>query len=791
MQSKTLLVFPTSRAIRTYISQDNSNRLLLPLLSIDEFFLKSIHVGQLSFIDEEHRFLLLKESTNINNFAKLGISNNFNDFIKQSEYIFRFFNELSAENIGFDSIKKADTYEFYEEHLAILETIYTRYCSLLEKNCYVDKITLPKHYQLNHTFLAKFDAITIFFEGYFTHFEFTLLTKISHEIPLHIHLQTNAYNKKSYEKFIEYGFALEEGYDYLLNLSQKTVLESHKTKTTSQNISIKGFTQRINQIAFIKEAITELIQKGLQPHEIVLVVPDESFIQTLQLFDTDTYFNYAMGKEIKTTPLYTHAFAIYQYFNESEKKDADYIDFLKLDKEYLTQMVKPIWNQQITPSIFTWLIDFLKSNEPNEEILEKFEEECYKLQNLIFNYKDPITFKEAYKFLLQRLSSITTDDINGGVITVMGLLETRSISFKGVIIVDFNEDIVPKRSIKDKFLSTQVKKYSNLPTRKDRENLQKYYYHTLCKNAQAIYVSYVNNDTHTLSRFASELFNAPTDERVYDKAYKSILYASNKLTHFNEDIVLNIDLSTRVWSATSLKTYLQCKRKYYLHHIAQIKEHHFSLKPQNFEIGTIVHSVLEQFYSTHSQLDETTKNTVLNSYFQSLKHQNPFMMLDFALWQRKLEQFILNEKKEFMRKEKSVYKTEMAFALTFENITLKGVIDRIDIGKDFFEIIDYKTSRSLNIDTLKTYEKTTDFQLEFYYLAMQEYRQKHGLNHYAIKPYYYDLNNALLLEENVLDEKIVLLQEKLRELKTTTVNFEKCEDKVLCSYCQFATICER
>ncbi len=107
MQSKSLLVFPTSRAIRNYVTHDSSNRLLTPLLSIDDFFLKSITIGHDSFIDEEHRFLLLKEATEIKNFKALGISNHFNDFIKQSEYIFRFFNELSAENIAFDAIKKA------------------------------------------------------------------------------------------------------------------------------------------------------------------------------------------------------------------------------------------------------------------------------------------------------------------------------------------------------------------------------------------------------------------------------------------------------------------------------------------------------------------------------------------------------------------------------------------------------------------------------------------------------------------------------------------------------------
>jgi RecB family exonuclease/sulfur carrier protein ThiS len=791
MQSKSLLVFPTSRAIRNHVTHDSSNRLLIPHLSIDDFFLKSITIGHCSFIDEEHRFLLLKEATDIKNFSALGISNNFNDFIKQSEYIFRFFNELSAENIAFDVIKKADTYEFYEEHLSLLESIYTRYCSLLEENNYVDKITLPKKYQLNHDFLENFEQITLFFEGYFTHFEFSLITQIAQKIPLHIHLHTNRYNKKSYEKFIHYGFDLKEDYHYILDMTGLTILQATPLKKPIQNVDIKGFSLRINQIAFVKKAITTMIEKGIASDDIVVIVPDENFVQSLQLFDTHSYFNYAMGKDIKTSTLYTKAFALYQYLNEFEQKEKEYLTFLKLDYLFIQETFYPIWNKAITPELFTTLTAYLKTEETHQELIEKFEEECYKLHQLLFNYKEPITFKEAYKFLLQRISSLSLDDVNGGAITVMGLLETRGLNFKGVIIVDFNEEIVPKKSIKDKFLSTHVKKHANLPTRKDRENLQKYYYYTLCKEAQEVCIGYVKNETQSISRFAAELFDTSIDSNLYDSSYQPILYTSKSLKHFNESIILDIDLSSLQWSASSLKTYLHCKRKYYLKHIASIKEHHFSLKPQNFEIGTIIHSILEQFYSKHSKIDENIKKSVLNDYFQQFKHQNPFMILDFEIWKKKLEFFIENEKKDFAIKEKKVYKTEMPFKIFFEGLTLKGVIDRIDIGKDFLEIIDYKTSNSLSVDTTKNYENTSDFQLEFYYLAMKEYIKNQAFNNFTIKPYYYDLQQGTLLEESALEEKIELLKEKLAELKTTTVNFGKCEDKPLCGYCNYAIICNR
>ncbi len=51
----------------------------------------------------------------------------------------------------------------------------------------------------------------------------------------------------------------------------------------------------------------------------------------------------------------------------------------------------------------------------------------------------------------------------------MGVLETRGVSFRGVVIVDFNEGIVPASSSKDMFLNSAVRAFAGLHTRNDRE----------------------------------------------------------------------------------------------------------------------------------------------------------------------------------------------------------------------------------------------------------------------------------------------------------------------------------
>ena len=59
------------------------------------------------------------------------------------------------------------------------------------------------------------------------------------------------------------------------------------------------------------------------------------------------------------------------------------------------------------------------------------------------------------------------DDVGGGPVTVMGVLETRGSSYEGVIIPDFNESLIPKRSKKDLFLSSQIRSFASMQTRFD------------------------------------------------------------------------------------------------------------------------------------------------------------------------------------------------------------------------------------------------------------------------------------------------------------------------------------
>ncbi|MCG3659223.1 PD-(D/E)XK nuclease family protein [Aliarcobacter butzleri] len=750
------------------------------ILTIDEFLKKSISLSNLKYCEEEHRVLFLNEAIKNIDIKKLGISDNFTKFLKQSDYIYRFFLELASEKVEIEEIQNVDTYDFYLEHLEILKAIKKKYIEILEKNSYVDKINLDKHYEINGNFLDKFQDIELHFEGYFTKVEFEIVEKISQKIDTKIIFYSNSYNQKSLEVFKNLNINLKIDYKYKIDLTNKIIIDEEEIKSLLESYEIKGFSSRLNQIAYIKSCIEKSVLNGVNPKDIALVLPDESFVSSIELFDDERYFNYAMGKSIKNKELYQISNAIYLYLSEDEEKNISNISYLKIDKEFIDKSIKPFWNKVTNKELFVSITDFIKQKEKNIELIEKYDELLYKLNITLFSNENKILLKDVYKIFLQKLSSITLDDINSGKITVLGLLETRAVSFDTIIICDFNESYIPKISVKDKFLSTRLKQLANLPTQFDRESLQKYYYKRLISSSKNVFISYVNSETNQISRFANELFEKNITTDTNDSFYKHILYDNHKISYFDEDIVSKIDLTKFIWSATSFKNFLECKRRFYLQYILKINEHTISLKPKGYELGDIIHSILEDYYS------KDNKNSI-EELFLKYKSSNPFLTLDLEVWKKKLQNFYEFDKQRLRNRE--IIMIEKEFNCSFNNINIKGIIDRVDKFEDNYEVIDYKTSSTLSVDTLKTYEKSVDFQLEFYYIALQQLFKNSN-----IKAFYYDLNECLLKEEVAIQEKLELLSSKfdeLKELSKNEINFLKCEDKSNCLYCAYKIICNR
>jgi len=218
-----LKVLPTNRSIREIIKKSN-NGFLPKCITIDEFEKRVVLIPEKTLIDKDRRVLFMKEAADFNNFSDLKIQRDYMAFLKSSDFLFGFFEELALEKISIDNIETKDTYAEYEKHLLILKHLLHNYKNILENNNYYDKITLPEIYILNKEYLKRFNKIEFFLEGYLSRFEIELFVKVAKEVELILYFETNEYNQKMIERFNEIGFYLETDYFYELNLKEKSII---------------------------------------------------------------------------------------------------------------------------------------------------------------------------------------------------------------------------------------------------------------------------------------------------------------------------------------------------------------------------------------------------------------------------------------------------------------------------------------------------------------------------------------------------------------------------------------
>ena len=426
-----------------------------------------------------------------------------------------------------------------------------------------------------------------------------------------------------------------------------------------------------------------------------------------------------------------------------------------------------------------------KESSRDKRAKKIYEEELYNFKKVL-NFMGEMSVKSALSVFMQRLSNRTLDDISGGQITVMGVLETRSVEFDAVIIVDFSDSNVPKRSDKDMFLNTQIREMANLPTMNDRENLQKHYYEMLISSSKEVAISFVKSSESSESRFLKQL--GIKELNIYEERdYSKILFEKID-SHANgaeKEISGTYDFKHKPISASKLKTYLTCKRKFYFKYIEHLEGHHIPKDmPEEYEIGNAVHLALKEVYENQNsyssyegllrdiekELDNACGNSELDKYLISLQ-------------KRKMAEFSQNEVKRF-NDGWHVDMCEKSLKIEMFGVTLSGQIDRIDKRGDEIFVLDYKTGK-YPIYNKNSFTDATDFQLEFYYLLAKQFGDNIACG-------YYDLKENKIVPEAFLEEKLAVLESNIKDmLALEIIDFVKCEDIKDCLYCDYKIICER
>ncbi|MBU1669383.1 PD-(D/E)XK nuclease family protein [bacterium] len=768
---KTLHIYPTSRAIRNMREQQKEHNALLPtLMRIDDFERRAILLPNLVMVDPLQRTLLLQEAARFDAFDGLKINRDLVRFFTKSDAIFKFFEELSHEEVSFDDLVEGDAYVEFSEHIEILEQLLTKYKHLLASKGLTDRVFIPKSYRLNRGFVEGYDEFELHLEGYMSYFELGLIAQVAEHRPFIIHMQTSKFNKKVQERFLEMGIELDNDAFVSFDLHTKMVCSSLKDEEKIE-ASVYAVEERLAQIPLLLESVQQMVNSGIPPEEIVVLLPDENFKESVRLYDKLNNFNFAMGFDYNKTKSYKRFEAIYNHWQSFSDETQFLLKKYNIEQERVGEM-NPLKEVNVE-TFFTLMepFDLDTKRAVVEEALTQFKS--------IFS-SELMSLKSWLFLWLKRLGQLSLDDVRGGKVTVMGALETRGVAFKGVVVVDFNDGIVPSIPAKDSFLNSSLRKFAKLPTKNDREALQKQLYKRILEQAETATIIYSRSNNKAPASYLYELglglgeYVMPGLELLYDEP--------NMVIEQIDPIIEKFDARTITWSASRLKTFLTCKRKYYYHYEEQLK----AKEDEELNEGAFLHMLLDHLFREHNfyKSAEEMKSNIDRLLDQLLETSSPKIAYLKLLWKAKLMKFIEQQIVHFKAGWR-VVEREKEIIGSIGGINFKGRIDRIDQDVAGTMVIDYKSGSITEANRINNLEKLTDFQMSIYFELLKD-------NYKGLNLAFIEIFNGKMSEITELEEKTERLHETIGALKSMNrIVAERCEDVSRCTYCDYTLLCER
>lgn len=706
LMSQNLKVFNSTRRIKSYVASLDDGK-IPKTLSTNEFFKKSIFVKDKFQISDIDRLLCMQRAVKNTKKLEKELKISSLNFLQNSDYLFSFFKELAITKTSINDLKNSDIYAQYDEHLDILEDLLNNYKAELNyKNAY-DDITVCDDYEINLEFIKSFNSIEIYVDGVLSDFELDIIDKIKNLTSIKLILEDNELvNKKIIKKFIKEIPDDFSGKICELDLSDLKLNLIEKNTSKPDEILHRGFLTKSLECFYIFEKISYFANLGIDPKNIVVILPDESFSELLKNYDFNNMLNFAMGKPLNKTLFVQILKTIIEAILEDEELCLEenylsqkefttknlFLNKLEIDNEFYKDF-KLNFNKNINFEKFEYFVNKIL-NYSKEEIKDQVFEILFEIK--IYIDQNLPTLKDACEIFLLYLNTKSIDHVGGGEVSVMGLLESRGLEFNAVIIPEFNKNLVPKASVNEMFLNSNIRKKAGLISYEDRLNLQKFYYKKLILNAKNVAICYLENDDFKPSVFLKDFenFNLKKDDYFSDEEYLSIykdLYKDANKPISKRNFVLEHDFFKEPLSFSRLDLFLRCPKCYAIKYIYNIKEEKgVNLELDNKDKGTLIHKVLEETYKANKTFNYDIFKSNLLKYSKDLNINE-------------LEKnIILKEFNEFAKKMKDHEKNGWKFLegedekiTDFNGIKIKGRIDRIDANDNGDKlVIDYKTGNA-------------------------------------------------------------------------------------------------
>ena len=616
--------------------------------------------------------------------------------------------------------------------------------------------------------------------------------------------------------------------DYIAQFKSKYIIEDQNDNIPK--IEVVSVPSNSGQLACCSEIISNLAKAGeiaatSNAIDTAVVLPDESlFIPMIESVpNCIKNTNITIGYPLKYAAISTLVSAlaimhnrarkerdVWTYFHEdihnvlihpyvkalaSEKIDRFFVDMRKrnlftvpedelcnIDKS-ISKLFRHITDLNNRKDVIAYINDVIdlaaesvgKGNNKAIELgfIESYRTELSKLEDTLNQYDIDLQGKTFF-FLVERTINSTKIAFEGEPLKglqIMGVLETRCIDFKNLIILSMNERVFPRKHFARSFIPNAIRRANGMSIPEFQESILTYYFYRMLSRAENVYLVYDSRTKGIASGEASRFIKQLTLLFDREKAIVTKMANLNLVPQNNEifnickdDRIMELlkrfqlpetDPNARYLSASALKTYLKCPLEFYFKYVEGINvEDEMTDFIDSSTFGTIVHNVMQELYypgkkgrimrvsdfddmlkTPQNAIEKAIADNVRTEYLHKPKDSKDPLTGDALLIADVIKYYVtaiveydksLAEKSkgkciEFIQAEEKEKGQWDLYGLKFN---FKQYIDRIDCIDGQYRIVDYKTgSDEINFTSISSlfelsksagYKKSGIFQVILY-----------------------------------------------------------------------------
>ncbi|HEX6225381.1 MAG TPA: PD-(D/E)XK nuclease family protein, partial [Chryseolinea sp.] len=431
---------------------------------------------------------------------------------------------------------------------------------------------------------------------------------------------------------------------------------------------------------------------------------------------------------------------------------------------------------------------------------------------------------------------------------VMGVLETRNLDFQNVFILSLNEGSFPSFGSKNSYIPFSIRKAYGMPTAEHQDAMHAYLFYRMLQRAENVFL-FFNTETDVLgqgesSRYLKQLMyesGLPLERRVLHDPIQPSSVNPIVIPKDNGVIEALIKLSAgnsrfKGMSPSALNTYIECRLRFYLRHIAKIRE------PDEVEedldarvLGNFLHEVMELFYrqlhdkkktnlvvASDFSNGEAIVEKLIDEVFINAYHLEPGRPVRYEGQRLVVREIVKSFAHRILEMDRLYAPFEIELleqgGLDYSvdinqfpgSALISGKIDRVDRKDNLVRVIDYKTGKDkLSFDSVASLfsrdakRNKAAFQTLLYALL---YKTNATRSAQKIVPglinrmnlFDDDFKFGLMVGKTFVDDVEPLLpefhtrlKELLDELYDPNVPFDQTTDVELCKFCSYQGICYR